>query len=310
VAEETGLIGALDDHILRTAVRDANIATAAAGNPELMVWVNASPRQLVLPDYADSILRILDEQALPPGRLGIEVVESALVDSSDLLRTLQRLAATGVRIAIDDFGTGYSSLARLHRYPVDVLKIDRSFVSRLNDPAARPIVTAIVTLAHSLGATASGEGVETAEQLHVLRDLGVDSACGFYLARPGTLENLADPVRAGSARARRPDAIHGESPLDPGLPRPLRPLVGPLPPRLPLALRRLRLWRTWHSDSLPHVLQTRFGGPARMHDCMRAACSSSWRTARTRPVRHALAPQPDLLDDGLTRLGRSRRVDP
>ena len=151
------------------------------------------PQQLAEGCVAEAVLRALEDHGLPERRLGIEVVESALLHESDAVAaTLRRLASNGVPIAIDDFGTGHSSLKRLHKYPVDLLKIDRSFVARLEDPSARPIVAAIVQLAHAVGAKACAEGIETDVQLRVVRDLGIDCASGFHLAAPDSLANLAN----------------------------------------------------------------------------------------------------------------------
>jgi diguanylate cyclase (GGDEF)-like protein/PAS domain S-box-containing protein len=192
VASETGLIAALTTQMLDHAARDAAAAAAMTNNPELVMWVNVTPQQLTERCVADAVLQALEDHRLPEGRLGIEVVESALLDESDAVAaSLRRLASNGVPIAIDDFGTGHSSLDRLHNYPVDLLKIDRSFVARLSDPSARPIIAAIVQLAHAVGAKACAEGIETEEQLQLVGDLGVDCASGFHLTAPDHLDNLA-----------------------------------------------------------------------------------------------------------------------
>lgn len=192
VASETGLIAALTTQVIDRAARDAATAAAMAGNPDLVMWVNITPQQLSDRCVADTVLGAIEEHHLPERSLGIEVVETALLhESDDAAATLRRLASNGVPIAIDDFGTGHSSLDRLHRYPIDLLKIDRSFVSRLADPAAHPIVAAIVHLAHAVGAEACAEGIETQEQLRAVRDLGVDCASGFLLAAPASLDDLA-----------------------------------------------------------------------------------------------------------------------
>jgi diguanylate cyclase (GGDEF)-like protein len=192
VASDTGLIASLTTQMLNQAARDAAAAATMTNNPQLVMWVNVTPQQLTEQCVADAVLQALEDHGLPQGRLGIEVVESALLDESDTVAaTLRRLASHGVPIAIDDFGTGHSSLDRLHKYPVDLLKIDQSFIARLADPSARPIVSAIVQLAHAVGAKACAEGIETDEQLQLVRDLGIDCASGFHLARPDSLGNLA-----------------------------------------------------------------------------------------------------------------------
>jgi diguanylate cyclase (GGDEF)-like protein/PAS domain S-box-containing protein len=201
VASETGLIAALTTQVLDQAAGDARAATAMTNNPQLVMWVNVTPQQLTDRRVADAVLRAIQDHELPERSLGIEVVETALLDESDdAAATLRHLASSGVPIAIDDFGTGHSSLDRLHQYPVDLLKIDQSFVARLSDPAARPIVAAIVHLAHAVGAKACAEGIETDEQLQLVHDLGVDCASGFHLAVPDSLENLSiDLLRAAKA---------------------------------------------------------------------------------------------------------------
>ena len=191
IASETGLITVLTTQVLDEAARDAAAAATITDNPEVVMWVNVTPQQLADRSFADEVLGALEAHELPGHRLGIEVVETALLDESDdVAATLCRLASNGVPIAIDDFGTGHSSLHRLHQYPVDLLKIDQSFVARLADPAARPIVAAIVHLAQAVGAKTCAEGVETEEQLQIVRDLGVDCASGFHLAVPDSLNNL------------------------------------------------------------------------------------------------------------------------
>jgi diguanylate cyclase (GGDEF)-like protein/PAS domain S-box-containing protein len=206
VASETGLIAALTTQVLDQAAGDARAAAAVTNNPELVMWVNVTPQQLAERCVADAVLRAIHDHELPERTLGIEVVETALlVESDDAARTLRDLASHGVPIAIDDFGTGHSSLNRLHRYPVDLLKIDQSFVTRLADPAARPIVAAIVHLAHAVGAKACAEGIETDEQLQLVRELGVDCASGFHLAMPDSFENLSiELLRAAKAPATDP----------------------------------------------------------------------------------------------------------
>jgi diguanylate cyclase (GGDEF)-like protein/PAS domain S-box-containing protein len=193
LAEETGLIVPLGDLVVTDAVR---LAAAPAGPPGA-VWCNVSGRQLEQPGFADRVLAQLDGAGVPPRRFGVEVTESVLIEHRpEVAEALTRLSDGGVLIAVDDFGTGYSSLARLSTYPVDVLKIDRSFVAGLPD-RSRALVAAITDLGHALGVSVCAEGVETWTQLEVLRDLGVDQACGFLLARPVPADALADEARAG-----------------------------------------------------------------------------------------------------------------
>jgi EAL domain-containing protein (putative c-di-GMP-specific phosphodiesterase class I) len=197
VAEESGLVHRVGEWVLARAVEQAAAWRAVPG---LRVWVNVSPQQLAAPGLAELLESQLLRVGVPAERLGIEVTESTLADASRLVRTLQEVRALGVAVAIDDFGTGYSSLARLTACPVDVIKIDRSFVADLGTPRGEAVLSGIVTLAHAIGAHVIAEGVETAEHLAVLRVLGVDSTSGFLLARPAPAGQvpmvLADPAPA------------------------------------------------------------------------------------------------------------------
>jgi EAL domain-containing protein (putative c-di-GMP-specific phosphodiesterase class I) len=135
------------------------------------VSVNLSGRQLTEPDLVERVARILEETGLPGEHLSLEVTESVLMDNLDsAAEKLKRLKDLGVRVAIDDFGTGYSSFSLLHRFPIDTLKLDRSFVSRIPGPGS-PTVRAIVGLAHNLGMQVVAEGVETAAQREALAAL-------------------------------------------------------------------------------------------------------------------------------------------
>jgi EAL domain-containing protein (putative c-di-GMP-specific phosphodiesterase class I) len=150
------------------------------------VAVNLSSRQFEHPDLIGSVERALRASAIDPDRLYLEITEQVVMDDVLAnLRTLERLKALGVTLAIDDFGTGYSSLSHLRHFPVDVLKVDGSFVNGLGtDSDDLAIVDAIVRLAHTLGLRAIAEGVETMEQLEMVRKLGCDLAQGFHLSRP------------------------------------------------------------------------------------------------------------------------------
>ncbi len=159
---------------------------------KLTMSVNLSPKQLGMPNLLEQIDEILAETGCDPSCLKLEITESAIVENVQKVNTvLTQLKAKNIRLSIDDFGTGYSSLSYLHRFPLDTLKIDRSFVSRLgtsedgNDGSQHlQIVRAIVTLAHNLGLEAIAEGVETAEQLAQLRDLGCELAQGYWFSKP------------------------------------------------------------------------------------------------------------------------------
>jgi diguanylate cyclase (GGDEF)-like protein/PAS domain S-box-containing protein len=191
LAEETALIVPIGSWVLHQACRQVELWRVSLPHLDpLTVSVNLSGRQLNHPGLVDDVAAILTETGIDPGQVELEITESVLVDDIDLSHdTLVRLRRLGVRLVIDDFGTGYSSLSYLRRFPIDVLKIDRSFVLGLDDGSSGgagdgAIVSAVVNLAHTLGITAVGEGVETAEQLDELRRVGCDGAQGFYLARP------------------------------------------------------------------------------------------------------------------------------
>jgi diguanylate cyclase (GGDEF)-like protein/PAS domain S-box-containing protein len=197
LAERTGLIVPLGRWVLEESVRQACRWQARHGAPAgpLRVNVNLSPCQLTHPGLVSDTVEILERAGLAPAALCLEVTESALIGADDdLLKPLRRLAEMGVDIALDDFGTGYSNLANLRRLPVSVLKLDRSFTQGMQqfpaDPVDLKIVEGIVSLAHSLNLAVTVEGVETGAQAEQLRELGCDTAQGWYYARPGPPDRL------------------------------------------------------------------------------------------------------------------------
>ena len=178
LAESSGVVVELGAWVLREACRQA-AQWHADGRP-LGVGLNLSPRQMVGRDVVDLVRDALADSGLDPGRVVLEVTESTLMDDADAPEVLQALRRLGVRLALDDFGTGYSSLTYLKRFPIDAIKIDRSFVSGLGrDPDDEAIVASVVSLARSVGKLVVAEGVETVGQLAVLRSLGVDQGQGF-----------------------------------------------------------------------------------------------------------------------------------
>lgn len=181
IAEETNLILALGDWVLRTACAEA----ARWANP-LDVAVNISPVQIMSDDLAERVAGILEATGLDPRRLELEITENVLIRDIDRAQSeLDRLKALGVRVAMDDFGTGYSSLAYLQRIAFDRLKIDRAFIANLEDSVqARTIVRAAVSLARGLGLPVLAEGVETEGQLALLRAERCDCAQGYLIGRP------------------------------------------------------------------------------------------------------------------------------
>jgi diguanylate cyclase (GGDEF)-like protein/PAS domain S-box-containing protein len=184
VAEETGQIIAIGQWTLRTACAEARKMQVRLGHP-LAISVNLSPRQFVQPDLAEVVESACRDGGLDPQFLVLEITEGTLLKRSEqIIMTLERLRTLGVRVAVDDFGTGYSSLAYITRFPVDLLKIDRSFVRDIiDDPADAAIVNAIIAMAHSLGIAVVAEGVETNDQLAFLRERSCDAAQGWYFGK-------------------------------------------------------------------------------------------------------------------------------
>ncbi|MDI2032567.1 EAL domain-containing protein [Saccharopolyspora sp. TS4A08] len=189
IAEGSDLINRIGAHMLRTAT-----GQIGAERPGLDVVLNAnlSPRQLDDPGLHALVQRTLSDSGLPAENLCLEVTEEAIMrDPTAAARVLNGLRELGVFLAIDDFGTGYSSLAQLRRLPLDTLKIDRSFITDLPESAElRVIVSSIITMAHAIGLDVVAEGVETARQLDLLRDIGCDHAQGYYLSKPVPLDEL------------------------------------------------------------------------------------------------------------------------
>ncbi|WP_412740445.1 putative bifunctional diguanylate cyclase/phosphodiesterase [Krasilnikovia sp. MM14-A1259] len=187
VAERTGAIAEIGLFVLKTACRQV------AQWGDLYVSVNLSPRQLQEPTLVHDVLDVLARTGLEPHRLVLEITESALVDESTGIAMLREFRECGIRVAIDDFGTGYSSLHYLTRLPVDILKIDRSFVAQLNGtPEGSGIAGAILRLSQVLHLTTIAEGVETASQAAELQLLGCGTGQGYLFARPMPAEELVE----------------------------------------------------------------------------------------------------------------------
>lgn len=199
IVEESGLIIPLGEWVLKEACRQRKV-WLDAGLGDFYIAVNVSAKQFNRPEFVDTVRQVVAASGLEPHYVELEVTESVVMrDIADVARELGALKAFGVRVAIDDFGTGYSSLAYLKRLPVDVLKVDRSFVQELSEDDAKvnafTLAEALVTLAHDLGLAVVAEGVETDEQLRVLRKMGCDTAQGYYYARPQPAEAFAEVSR-------------------------------------------------------------------------------------------------------------------
>jgi diguanylate cyclase (GGDEF)-like protein len=185
VAEDSGLIMSIGEWVLRSAARQMKAWLDAGMAPAIMA-INLSAVQFRHAHLPDLVARILAEEGLAPEYLEIELTESvAMDDPLAAIAVMDELHARGVRMSIDDFGTGYSSLSYLKRFQVYKLKIDQSFVSDISvDPESKAIVSAVISLASSLGLRTIAEGVETAEQLAFLREQGCDEVQGYHFSRP------------------------------------------------------------------------------------------------------------------------------
>ena len=185
MAEETGLVAELDQAVFARAAAEVLAPDLARGG-RLTVAVNLSPRSLQVPGLADRLAPTLERLGLDGRALRVEITESCLAEPTPvLLGTLSALRDLGAGVGIDDFGTGYSALSYLQRFELEFLKVDRSFVARLgHDTKARSVVRALIDLAHAHDLVVVAEGVETVEQLEIIRDLGCDKAQGFLLGRP------------------------------------------------------------------------------------------------------------------------------
>jgi diguanylate cyclase (GGDEF)-like protein len=200
VAEDTGLIVPIGEWVIRTACAQA-VAWQNIGLPPLRIAVNLSPRQFADPELSVSIARILQETGLRSELLEFEITES-LVMKEGMLETLHALKRLGVQLAIDDFGTGYSNLSYLRRFPIDRLKIDKSFVQdisgEIDDDA---IAAAVIAMARSLRLGVIAEGVETETQLMLLRAMNCDEMQGFLFSRPHPTEHITALLRDHFAQA-------------------------------------------------------------------------------------------------------------
>ena len=217
LAEEMGLIHALGLHVLRTSCQQARAWQDATGDDRLSMSVNLSVRQLQEPELVDHVAAAIAESGIAPGTLMLELTESVLMHDADLAAVqLERLRCLGVRLAIDDFGTGYSSLGYIERFPVDVLKIDKSFLDGSQDGSRPPALLGVIAgLGAALGLTTVVEGIETAEQQARLRELGFDRGQGYFLGRPSsaeTVEQLLEvPVAAAVPAAHAPPSVRIEA---------------------------------------------------------------------------------------------------
>jgi EAL domain-containing protein (putative c-di-GMP-specific phosphodiesterase class I) len=197
LAEQSSTICEIGRWVLERACADRNRLQGALPGQTLGVCVNVSPHQLLARDFCQSVEDVLAATDTPADVLTLEMTEGVYVEDGErALVVLQDLHRTGVHLALDDFGTGYSSLAYLRRFPIDDIKIDRSFITGLeHEPAAAAIVGAVIDLAHVLDMSVIAEGVETSDQRDQLLALGCDSCQGFYFALPTRADDLERQLR-------------------------------------------------------------------------------------------------------------------
>lgn len=214
IAERTGLIRSVGAWVLEQAVWQTK-RWQQAGMTDLSVAVNVSVDQ-IYPGFADQIDDILRRHDFNPTGLIVEITESLLMDETVRVDALRELRALGVTIAVDDFGTGYSAMDRLRQFPVDVLKIDRSFIAQIGQAAGDPLVAAMIALGHGLGLRVIAEGLETAGQLRFLRSHQCDSAQGFLLFKPAPAHELDQTVMGAQVKPWHHVLVTGDSrrPLD------------------------------------------------------------------------------------------------
>ncbi|AIQ21021.1 hypothetical protein H70357_33355 [Paenibacillus sp. FSL H7-0357] len=191
LAETSGSIVNIGSWVLRQVCSD--LRTFRQNGLELTVAVNISAMQLMQPGLSELLLELLHEYGLPSSSLELEITESVLVSGDSIFHSLQQLRGNGFRISLDDFGTGFSSLSYLRRFPVDVIKIDRSFVSQMTlGPQGDVLIKAIIELSHTLGLQVVSEGIELEEQFDMLRHLGSDELQGYYISRPIKFQDIPD----------------------------------------------------------------------------------------------------------------------
>jgi diguanylate cyclase (GGDEF)-like protein len=196
VAEESGLIIPIGRWVLRTACAQ-NVAWQKQGLPPVCMAVNLSLRQLTDDNLIDDIRTALNDSGMAPNLLELEITESMVMHNPvRIIAVLTKIKTLGVRLAIDDFGTGYSSLAQIKHFPIDTLKVDRSFIRNVpQDVEDKAITEAIIAMGRTLSLTVIAEGVETIEQMNFLKDRSCDEMQGFYFSKPIIPEQFADLLR-------------------------------------------------------------------------------------------------------------------
>jgi EAL domain-containing protein (putative c-di-GMP-specific phosphodiesterase class I) len=209
LAEETGLIVPIGKWVLVQACRQAQ-AWRLGGGDTVKVSVNLAARQLRDPEIVEMVAGVLAETGLEPDALTLELTESSIMQDDE--GRLQELRGLGIHLGLDDFGTGYSSLSYLSKFPIETLKIDRSFTSRLGGPDEETaLVRSVIQLATSMGMETVGEGIERPEQLERLRELGCTYGQGYLLARPMDAIKATTLATTGRMEATDPEATAAEA---------------------------------------------------------------------------------------------------
>ena len=194
VAEQTGLIVPIGQWVLETACAWA-LTMESSGTEPPSIAVNVSARQLQEPTFVQDVMTTVETTGLPASRLHLEITEPIALDTETAAPILAELRAQGVHIAVDDFGTGFAALSRLKDFPVDTVKIDRSFVKGLEvDSVGETIVRAIVTMGRALDFSVVAEGVETEAEFEAVKELGCDSVQGYYLQAPATAAEIEEAL--------------------------------------------------------------------------------------------------------------------
>ncbi|MGK2950237.1 MAG: putative bifunctional diguanylate cyclase/phosphodiesterase [Acidimicrobiales bacterium] len=204
LAEQSGLMGDVGRWVLDRACQDLQRWGRPASAPPFALAVNVSAQQLLSPGFTSTVVEVLDSTRTDPAQLILEITETTFIEDADRAAVvLADVKHLGLRLALDDFGTGYSSLSFLKRFPIDIVKIDRQFVARVDQDADdRAIVRGVVSLAHDLRFGVVAEGVETSQQHRTVQELGCESAQGYYFGRPAPADALT--AMLGSASPHRP----------------------------------------------------------------------------------------------------------
>jgi EAL domain-containing protein (putative c-di-GMP-specific phosphodiesterase class I) len=215
MAEQNGLIGRIGAWVLERACTDRNDWQRRLGLSQLEVAVNVSTTQLISPGFSEEVAAVLHRTGTDPHALVLEMTEDIFIEeSSRAVTVLHELKQLGVKVALDDFGTGYSSLSYLRRFPVDVLKIDRTFITDIGeDPVGARFLAGVTDLAHILGLSVTAEGVETEQQHNEVVAVGCESCQGFYFARPMPSDAIFDLLASAVGHPVQLPLTVGELPV-------------------------------------------------------------------------------------------------